>query len=117
MHSKINISQLQEEIRLRPPHMITPEELRPGGGATAADSANPQAHFTLGRDIIDFVKRYIYCIILYEELFLPHVHFFCPYTRANYFAVSSVIEKKNLPTLKFAHCPFLSNWKEKIAYC
>ena len=59
MHSKINISQLQEEIRLRPPHMITPEEIRPGGGARAADSADTQAHFTLGRDCIDFVKRYI----------------------------------------------------------
>ena len=98
MHSKINISQLQEEIRLRPPHMITPEELRPGGGATAADSAETQAHFTLGRDIIDFMKRYIlYSIILYKNCFCP-IFIFLPFYTCKLF------------------CPFLSYWKEKFAY-
>lgn len=48
MQSKLNLSQLQEEIRLRPPHMITPEELRPGGGASADSSNDIQTHFTLG---------------------------------------------------------------------
>lgn len=48
LQSKLNLSQLQEEIRLRPPHMITPEELRPGGGASADSSNDIQTHFTLG---------------------------------------------------------------------
>lgn len=47
LQSKLNLSQLQEEIRLRPPHMITPEELRPGGGASADSSNDIQTHFTL----------------------------------------------------------------------
>ncbi|XP_048754228.1 vesicle-trafficking protein SEC22a-like isoform X1 [Ostrea edulis] len=46
MASKLNLSQLQEEIKLRPPHMITPEELRPGGGANV-NSTDSQTHFTL----------------------------------------------------------------------
>lgn len=76
MHSKINISQLQEEIRLRPPHMITPEELRPGGGATAADSADTQAHFTLG---IDFFKSYILYNTVLRIVCCPMFIFFLPF--------------------------------------
>ena len=99
MHSKINISQLQEEIRLRPPHMITPEELRPGGGATAADSADTQAHFTLG---IDFFKSYILYNTVLRIVFAPCLFFFCPFTCANHFALKLMKRKicllLNLPT-------------------